>query len=297
VTIDFPQNWIVLRRICRRIVQTVPSIGLADHHIRLLECKPYQMLPGWKMGIHAHSFYEASILLTGEAVYESIPPQRLGPGHLVCYSPHTPHAWGTPDSECLRLVLWFQVEPDLTIPTPPQWPCWPEQLDDIRRLLAIADEAAPGWPDQAAAWLGVIISRLLTLGARRSAPVHDTSLIVPIDSALQFIEDNLARPLTLADIAAHAGISVPHLTRTFKQATGESVIERLLNLRMDRAAVLLTETDLSLADIARQSGLPDVSYFCRRFRRHFGTTPLAYRQTVLQNAESHDSARGERRSD
>ncbi|MHB0935022.1 MAG: AraC family transcriptional regulator [Armatimonadota bacterium] len=291
---DFPQNWIVLRRVCRRIVQAVPSIGLADHHIRLLECKPYRMLPGWKMGVHAHSFYEASILLKGEAVYASIPPQRLGPGHLVCYSPHTPHAWGTPDSECLRLVLWFQVEPDLTIPTPPHWPCWPEQLDDIQRLLTIAGEAAPGWPDQAAAWIGVIISRLLTLGACRSQHAHETPLIAPIDSALQFIEDNLDRPLTLADVAAHAGMSVPHLTRTFKQATGESVIECLVNLRMDRAAVLLTETDRSLSDIARQSGLPDVSYFCRRFRRHFGTTPLAYRQTVLQDADIRDGSDSER---
>lgn len=282
VNTDFAHNWIMLRRVCRRIVQAVPSIGLADHRIQLLECKPYQMLPGWTMGLHAHSFYEASILLAGEAVYASSPPQRLGAGHLVYHEPHVSHAWATPDSECLRLVLWFQLEPPVHIPIPTVWPCWPEQLDDIRRMLAIADAALPGWADQAAAWLGVLISRLLTLAVRRTESMYDTLLYSPVDSALQFIEDNLARALTLTDIAAHAGISVPHLTRTFKQATGESVIERLLNLRMDRAAVLLTDTDSSLTDIARQVGILDVSYLCRRFRRHFGTTPLAYRRTIFR---------------
>jgi len=241
------------------------------------------MLPGWKMGVHAHSFYEANVLLEGAAVYASEPPQRLAPGHLVFYSPHTPHAWGTPDCECLRLVLWFQVEPDITVPMPPAWPCWLEQLDEIARLLAVAEAAAPGWPDQAAAWLGVLISRLLTLGAQPVAQTHETHLIGPIDSALQFIEDNLDRPLSLTDIAAHAGMSVPHLTRTFKRTTGESVLERLINLRMDCAAVLLTETDAPLISIARQVGMPDVSYFCRRFHRHYNATPMAYRQTVLQD--------------
>lgn len=278
-------SWITLRRVCRHILQVVPSIGLADHQIRLLECKPYKMLPGWKMGVHAHSFYEASMLLAGEAMYASEPPQRLGPGHLVFYSPGTPHAWSAPDSECLRLVLWFQVEPAMTVPMPPAWPCWPEQLEDVARLLTVAREEAPGWPDQAAAWLGVLISRLLTLGASPSVHAHEPNLIAPIDSALQFIEDNLDRPLTLEDIAAHAGVSIPHLTRIFKQTTGESVIERLINLRMDRAAVLLTEIDAPLPVIARHVGINDVSYFCRRFRRHFGATPMAYRRAVLMENE------------
>ncbi len=280
-----PYQWITLRRLCRRIVQAVPSIGLADHHIRLLECKPYIMLPGWKMGVHAHSFYEASILLEGAAVYASEPPQRLEPGHLIFYSPETSHAWGTPDSQCLRLVLWFQVEPAVTVPVPPAWPCWPEQLDEIAQLLAVAQTAAPGWHDQAAAWLGVLIARLLTLGVRASAQAHKTNLIAPIDATVRFIEDNFGRQLTLEDIAAHAGMSIPHLTRTFKQATGESVVERLINLRMDRAAVLLTETDAPLAIIARQVGIPDSSYFCRRFRRHFGTSPIAYRRAILHDKD------------
>ena len=276
-------NWITLRRLCRRIVMAVPSIGLADHRIELLECKPYKMLPGWNMGVHAHSFYEASILLEGAAVYGTEPPQRLEPGHLVFYSPDTPHAWATPDAECLRLVLWFQVEPAITVPMPTVWPCWPEQLENITRMLTVVEAATPGWHDQAAAWLSVIISRLLTLGATPSVQAFEMNRIAPINTTLQFLEDNFDRQLSLEDIAAHAGMSIPHLTRTFKQATGESVFERLINLRMDRAAVLLTETDAPLPVIARQAGIPDVSYFCRRFRRHFGTTPLVYRQAILLN--------------
>jgi transcriptional regulator GlxA family with amidase domain len=127
----------------------------------------------------------------------------------------------------------------------------------------------------------VVISRLLTIADwpadAQATTVPRTDLAGVVD---QFLRDNLARPLTLLDIADQVGASQRTLCRQFHEQTGATVMEHLFTLRMDRAAELLGETDAPVATIGDQVGMPDPSYFVRRFRQHFHTTPHVYRQQV-----------------
>jgi len=86
-----------------------------------------------------------------------------------------------------------------------------------------------------------------------------------------------AEPLGVDDLAAAAGLSRAHFSRTFKQAFGESPHAYLLTRRLERAAALLRTTDRSVADICLSVGLQGVGSFTTSFGRAYGLSPTAYR--------------------
>jgi AraC-like DNA-binding protein len=93
----------------------------------------------------------------------------------------------------------------------------------------------------------------------------------------EYIGQNYAAKISLADAAAIAGLSMPRFNFVFKKATGMTLVAYLTQVRLAQAAHLLGTTDRSIAEIADQVGFADQSYFDRRFRRHFGRTPRSFR--------------------
>jgi AraC-like DNA-binding protein len=94
------------------------------------------------------------------------------------------------------------------------------------------------------------------------------------------LHDALGTRLTLAELAADAGVHPVHLARSFRQRYGVSVGEYVRRLRLDWAAAQLTTTETPLAAIAADAGFADQSHFTRAFRRHTGLTPGRYRRVV-----------------
>jgi AraC family transcriptional regulator len=93
-----------------------------------------------------------------------------------------------------------------------------------------------------------------------------------------FILDHLNQPLSLEILAQQVGFSPYHFARLFRQTTGESPHQFVLRQRLEAAQRLLKETDLPLAHVALQVGIPNQSHFTQAFKRHRGMTPLVYRQ-------------------
>ncbi|OBJ02163.1 AraC family transcriptional regulator [Mycobacterium sp. 1482292.6] len=91
--------------------------------------------------------------------------------------------------------------------------------------------------------------------------------------ALTKIQDKL----TLADLADHAKVSIRTLNRRFRDETGLSPLQWLLQLRIDRARELLETTDLPVGVIAHRSGLGSIDSLRDHFIRKTGLTPSAYR--------------------
>ncbi|MEV4221708.1 helix-turn-helix domain-containing protein [Nonomuraea sp. NPDC049725] len=87
----------------------------------------------------------------------------------------------------------------------------------------------------------------------------------------------LDRPLTLADLAAHASTSVRTLTRRFHQETGLSPLQWLLHRRVDRARELLETTELPMDQVAEKSGLGSADSLRKHLVERVGLTPTAYR--------------------
>jgi AraC family transcriptional regulator len=105
-----------------------------------------------------------------------------------------------------------------------------------------------------------------------------------------------AAGLTLHGLARDAEVSPSHLTRTFREAFGCSLGRYLRGCRLDHAARLLTETRLSLSEIALNTGFYDQSHFTNSFRARFGEPPGRYRVGHSEPAASLEIPSIERRS-
>ncbi|MGI6336394.1 MAG: helix-turn-helix domain-containing protein [Eubacteriales bacterium] len=99
----------------------------------------------------------------------------------------------------------------------------------------------------------------------------------PVEAAIRFIEDNLAQPITLADIAAAANLSPVYFHKRFRLRTGRTPREFLLERRIARARQLLLTTDLPVSLIAERCGFSSQSYFNDRFKKVCSLTPSGYR--------------------
>jgi AraC family transcriptional regulator len=97
---------------------------------------------------------------------------------------------------------------------------------------------------------------------------------------LEYINDHLENELTLAELAIAVEISPYHFARLFKQSTGLTPHQYVMNCRIERAKLLLAEKKLSIAEIGDYVGFRSPSHFIAVFRKHTSMTPKAYRNQL-----------------
>ena len=98
-----------------------------------------------------------------------------------------------------------------------------------------------------------------------------------VQAAKDFIARNLGRRLTTDDIAQYLDCSVFHLCRLFKQLTGQTIHQFILQFRLRAAAERVLETQDSLTDIALDFSFANHSHFTNTFRQRFGCAPSKLR--------------------
>lgn len=151
-------------------------------------------------------------------------------------------------------------------------------------LLALIDELRGKRSDESRHLCQALLVRLL-IGQRRAAlagreappPQNARAVADMLGRAEEFMRAELHRPLERAEIAAAAGCSVPHLTRLFRLA-GSTVVDRLTDLRLERARRLLRETGGGVAQVAAAVGFASASHFAAVFKRAAGVSPSDYRR-------------------
>lgn len=111
----------------------------------------------------------------------------------------------------------------------------------------------------------------------------------------QFIDDNLARALPLAELSAEAHLSQYHFARLFKESVGIPPHRFVVQRRIERACALLIEGHLSIDAIARAVGFRTRSHFSMVFHRHTGSPPTVYRAVASlpkTNGAAHEESSG-----
>jgi len=122
--------------------------------------------------------------------------------------------------------------------------------------------------------------RLLALAATQAASN-------PLTAALAYVQENLAEPLTVADMAEKVSLSPSAFAHLFRDVTGKSPYQFVKEMRLDRARGLLVDGDLQVAVVSRKVGYTSASHFIGEFRRRFGMTPKQYCDAhALQNRMS-----------
>lgn len=104
-----------------------------------------------------------------------------------------------------------------------------------------------------------------------------------IRTATELLEANLEGSISLQQVAEACELSVSHFARAFKTTFRRPPYRWLIERRVDRARDLMTNTRLSLADIAIQCGFADQSAFNRSFKRIHGATPGIWRRTTTRD--------------
>ena len=104
--------------------------------------------------------------------------------------------------------------------------------------------------------------------------VHDRE----IADALRFIRENSREMIQVSDVAEHVCLSKRTLQLRFRSSLGYSVHERIKKEKINRMAELLTETNMSIIEIALNLGFSNINHISRFFKQEKGLSPLAYRR-------------------
>lgn len=101
---------------------------------------------------------------------------------------------------------------------------------------------------------------------------------------VKYINLNLDKKLTLAELANLSFVSVSKLCHDFKKAYSVSVFEYIMNVRLQHArALFLASPDIMTKDVAELCGFFDTGYFCRMYRRKYGKSPSEEKKLKFNN--------------
>ena len=98
--------------------------------------------------------------------------------------------------------------------------------------------------------------------------------------AVEFIDNNYEKHLSIDEIAAVAGFSKFHFSRLFKNYTGFTVIEHINGRRCENAKLMLESVEKPISQIAAECGFDSCSYFAKAFLKSFGMLPSEYRKSI-----------------
>ncbi len=112
---------------------------------------------------------------------------------------------------------------------------------------------------------------------REKAPLQSVNLY----KAICFIKKNLSYVIHLDRVAKEANIGRYHFCRIFKKRVGISPMRLVTYMRMEKAKKLLEKAELTISDVASDSGFNDTSSFVKQFKKITGVTPAGYRKSIL----------------
>ncbi len=99
-----------------------------------------------------------------------------------------------------------------------------------------------------------------------------------------YIERNLSQGIRVANLSALVFRTEAHFSRAFKRSFGVTPHAYVLRRRIELASQLMIESRTPLSEIALKCGFNDQAHLCKRFRKHTGATPAAWRRAQLSQS-------------
>lgn len=151
----------------------------------------------------------------------------------------------------------------------------------LRNILREMELKNTGYEDICQAYMEILIIRLMrnTALSVQTEP-QGISSNRQCAAVKRYIDMHFKEPLTLAHLSEEAHMNKYYLSHAFKQEYGISPINYLISRRINESKYLLTETDLSMSQIAQLLGFSSLSYFSQSFRKTQGVSPMEFRQNT-----------------
>ncbi len=109
-----------------------------------------------------------------------------------------------------------------------------------------------------------------------------------VNRIINYLNENYEHKISLEQIAHNMYLSPVYISKIFKEETGESPINYLIKIRLEKARDILLNSDSgSIKSIANQVGYDDVYHFSKLFKKYYGISPLYYKKRAMRkNAAS-----------
>lgn len=279
-------------------------MNTAPRHYRLLLGRPQrsQCEPGRPANdpLHRHTFFEPCLVSSGLGdFFHCGKHYALKEGDLFTSDVGVSHAirslktrdltlyytsfaiteiegLGADDDRCANQLIWNFLKDHRTVKAGQQ-----HLRGAFEFLLRIS--ILQGWSHRTyflQEWM-----RLLVLQIMAALAIADVSESPPLERltelerATHAIDERLHRPIEVGEIARASGMSERSLQRLFRRTLRRTVVDEIQERRMQRAATLLMQPGLSVAEVGRRLGIEDPAQFSRLFKRRIGLTPRQFRST------------------
>lgn len=103
-----------------------------------------------------------------------------------------------------------------------------------------------------------------------------------VEKVKEYIQNNCEKDISRIKIAERFFIHPDYLSHIFKEWTGETFQDYIIHARIEKGKKLLTQTDMSISNIATNSGYSNTAYFAKHFKRETGMSPKEYRKSARQ---------------
>jgi AraC-like DNA-binding protein len=149
-------------------------------------------------------------------------------------------------------------------------------------LALLTANTGPCLPGTAGHFAIAVLSRLFQLAGAPAADALDpVKLAIPrwrMQRVDAYIGQHLGDPISLAAVAAAAGLSPMHFAARFRVATGQRPHHYILRARIEHAKALLASSERSVVEVAGDAGFRTQAHFTTIFKRFTGATPCAWRR-------------------
>lgn len=249
----------------------------------------------WRNYWHSHSFHEICLAFSGEGRFNSGTTKYwVSEGDVFLARPGDIHEIESSRSSPLGIAFWgFTFRPLATVSGTGWWsgltraegPVVSRRVGGLAAVVtALAAEAAQpqsGYGEAVSALGAALVldtARAFALDQDLSvAPVVRDRGPVVVEAMQRHLLDNLARPVTVREVAAAVHLSERHAERLFRRYVGTSMMATLRRLRLELAAQLLFDPAVTVTEVARACGYSDVRPFSTAFRSRYGKSPTQYR--------------------
>lgn len=233
---------------------------------------------------HYHSNIEIIYVIEGEIVVTiSGQSRRLKAGDIAVSNSYDTHSYVTPEHSVIKVLIiplelagsFSRMSEGQTFASP--FLCDPSFSSDIYDALCKLERINSDNSLAAKGYLYVILGTLAD-GISMAPCSKDTSAVGPIRNMLVYLDLNFRDPIQITDLAKKFGYNKDYLSRVFNSTLNCGFKYYLNLLRARNAANLILNSDMSISDIAYESGFTSQRTFNRSFKELYHVTPMEFKQ-------------------
>jgi AraC-like DNA-binding protein len=263
--------------VTREVGAFMPIAGQCHYAI-----SPEHTHPGWSFIVSFDSYCRTRI---GETIYDSIPST------VFVLPPYIPHQELPSDIVSRYIAVMIDTGylnrqlaryNKSTNDLQAAMHCRSTQrlIDELKEFMTEYEEAAPGYEsllDAGALKIThLLIRQLLDIKPTADAITHRMS----VNKAIEFLNEHYGEKLSINDLATAANCSASHFSRIFKDETGLSPSDYIMQVRLDYAKRMLRADDKTVTQIALDCGFNSSSYFSHCFTRAFQISPSDFKNLL-----------------